>query len=386
MSRDELVAKGRSLGVERPELMTRVELGDEIIRRTQSDPGSQRSARGWLGIARDLVASVVESGLNLPDAAAVIRGDRAELPAKVPAPVATVTLAEIYATQGHVDRALNMLNEVLEREPEHPAARALLARLQEQPSKRGASPRLEQPELDFEPHPSDPPPAVQPPPAAPEPELRVAAASEPEPTPEHRVEPEPRAASEPEPRVAPEPEPPPEPEPRVAAAPELAPEPERAAAAPEPRPAAEPELPAPPDALPAAVPVPSAPPSLLVLRTHSSHPVVCWEVASLEVPEEGARLEIECLGFAVVGARPERREVTLQIDSLRGRLELPQFDSHTIVRAALGYRSSGAFVPVAIGSELVLRDDAIDVCFRPPLSQSEALSAAERALVASFAN
>jgi hypothetical protein len=70
---------------------------------------------------------------------------------------------------------------------------------------------------------------------------------------------------------------------------------------------------------------------------------------------------------------------------LRGRLELSQFDAHTIVRAALGYRSSGAFVPVAIGSELVLRDDAIDVCFRPPLSPSDALSSAERALVESFA-
>jgi len=129
MSRDELVAKARALGVERPELMTRVELGDEIVRRTQLDPATQRGARGWLGVARDMVASVVESGLNLPDAAALIRGDRGDLDARGPAPVATVTLAEIYATQGHVERAFTMLEEVLAKEPDHPAALALQARL-----------------------------------------------------------------------------------------------------------------------------------------------------------------------------------------------------------------------------------------------------------------
>jgi hypothetical protein len=40
-----------------------------------------------------------------------------------------VTLAEIYAAQGHFDRALNMLEEVLKREPEHEVARALRERL-----------------------------------------------------------------------------------------------------------------------------------------------------------------------------------------------------------------------------------------------------------------
>jgi len=129
MSRDELVAKARALGVERPELMTRVELGDEIVRRSQLDPATQRGARGWLGVARDMVASVVESGLNLPDAAALIRGDRGDLDARGPAPVATVTLAEIYATQGHVERAFTMLEEVLAKEPDHPAALALQTRL-----------------------------------------------------------------------------------------------------------------------------------------------------------------------------------------------------------------------------------------------------------------
>jgi len=45
--------------------------------------------------------------------------------------VPTVTLAEIYAAQGHKQRAVETLRRVLEREPEHVAARALLAKLED---------------------------------------------------------------------------------------------------------------------------------------------------------------------------------------------------------------------------------------------------------------
>jgi hypothetical protein len=329
--------------------MTRVELGDEIVRRTQSDPSSQRSARGWLGIARDLVASVVESGLNLPDAAAVIRGDRTELETKVPAPVATVTLAEIYATQGHVDRALSMLDEVLAREPEHPAAAALRERLREQPTKRGSAPRVVVEEVaEVAPVTEEPVTLSQ------EPAAVVAAPP---------AEPEPVAAT-----VAPS----------YSDSPEAASE----VAAPSAEVAVSTE---PASQTPDITPAPPVKPALLVLRTPRAHPLVCWELASLEVPDQGVRLEIECLGFAVVNARPERREVTLQLDSLRGSAELSQFDQRTVVRAALGYRASGAFVPVAIGTELLLHGDAIDVAFRPPLRPSEGLTPAERALIQSFA-
>ncbi len=107
MSRDELVARARALGATRPEVMTRVELRDEIIRLSEPDTAAQRRSRGWLGVARDLVASVVESGLNLRDAAAAIRGDqRSDQEWLGPPPVATVTLAEIYVAQGHPERAL----------------------------------------------------------------------------------------------------------------------------------------------------------------------------------------------------------------------------------------------------------------------------------------
>jgi hypothetical protein len=126
LSRQELIERALRFGVPRPELMTRVELCDEIVRRSETDPAERKRARGWLGIARDLLASVVEQGLHLPDAAALIRGDVSlELGARAPAPVATVTLSEIYAAQGHLDRAVKMLDQVLEKEPDHDPARAL---------------------------------------------------------------------------------------------------------------------------------------------------------------------------------------------------------------------------------------------------------------------
>src|SRR5688572_21533562 len=133
LSREDLILRARARGVQRPEQMTRVELRDEIVRLSEPDLERQRRTRGWLGVARDLLASVVESGLNLPDAAAAIRGDaKADIDLQGPPPVATVTLAEIYAAQGHYDRALHMIDEVLRREPEHATALKLRKRLIEE--------------------------------------------------------------------------------------------------------------------------------------------------------------------------------------------------------------------------------------------------------------
>jgi hypothetical protein len=121
-SRNELVEQARALGMDRPERMTRVELVDEIIRRT-TPVAEQAEARGLFGVARSMLASVVESGLNLPEAASVIRGNvTASVPLGNQAPVATVTLAEIYAAQGHKARAIRMIDEVLRAEPDHQEA------------------------------------------------------------------------------------------------------------------------------------------------------------------------------------------------------------------------------------------------------------------------
>jgi hypothetical protein len=122
LNRDELIAKARQLGAKRAELLTRPELRDEIIRLSADSEEEGRRARGWFGVARDLVASVVGQGLNLPDTADLIRGVHVFSP-KAAAPVATVTLAEIYAAQGHVTKALDLLDEVLVKEPDHEAAR-----------------------------------------------------------------------------------------------------------------------------------------------------------------------------------------------------------------------------------------------------------------------
>lgn len=125
-SRSELIARAELLGVEKATLLTRAELCDEIVRRTVSDPVERRIARGLLGLARDLVASVVERGLHLPEAAAKIRAISVRVPAPlVKPPIATVTLAEIYAAQGHRIKALRVLEEVLAKEPDHAAARQL---------------------------------------------------------------------------------------------------------------------------------------------------------------------------------------------------------------------------------------------------------------------
>ena len=70
LSRSDLIAKAEDLGVEKANVLTRAELADEILRRSVSDPIERRMVRGLLGIARDLVARVVERGLHLPDAAA----------------------------------------------------------------------------------------------------------------------------------------------------------------------------------------------------------------------------------------------------------------------------------------------------------------------------
>jgi hypothetical protein len=140
LGREQLIQEARRFGVRRPEVMTRVELIDEVLRLATPNPVERKRVRGWLGVARDLVADIVEQGLNLPDAAALIRGDVKFEPLKpVQPPVATVTLAEIYGAQGHFQKALAMLNEVLAKEPDHDAARKLRDRLEREGGAGGRS-------------------------------------------------------------------------------------------------------------------------------------------------------------------------------------------------------------------------------------------------------
>lgn len=156
LDRESLVARAQESGIRRARILTRPELIDELLR---SDPGADESelkkTRGFFGRARDLVARVVERGLHLPDAADRIR-TMGTLPASVPRTepqaVPTVTLAEIYAAQGHPKRAIATLKLVLDREPDHAAARALLARLEDTAYVPPPPPLPPEPEVEPDPH------------------------------------------------------------------------------------------------------------------------------------------------------------------------------------------------------------------------------------------
>jgi hypothetical protein len=171
LSRSDLIAKAEELGVEKANVLTRAELSDEILRRSVSDPIERRLVRGLLGIARDLVARVVERGLHLPDAAEKIRSVRMRDFAPPKPPIATVTLAEIYAAQGHRTRALSVLDEVLSKEEDHAAARDLRDKIVASPEDepvmppepeepisedRGGSPTLHEATNDVQASPAEP--------------------------------------------------------------------------------------------------------------------------------------------------------------------------------------------------------------------------------------
>jgi hypothetical protein len=132
LSRVELLRLAQSLGVSDADVMTRAELRAAIGTAQRPEPAPVDAYPiTWVSVARRLVARVVERGLNLPDAAALIRGDtKLSTPPKAAPPVATVTLARIYAAQGHLDRAIVTLNEVLKSDPDHELARELCMQLE----------------------------------------------------------------------------------------------------------------------------------------------------------------------------------------------------------------------------------------------------------------
>jgi hypothetical protein len=130
LDRDALIAHAEMVGVTRARILTRPELVDEVLlRRAAAGDRTARRARGLFGRARDLLARVVELGLNLPEAADLLRGGPPAPPRPPSAALPTVTLAEIYAAQGHRERAVTTLRDVLAREPDHAEAGRLLTRL-----------------------------------------------------------------------------------------------------------------------------------------------------------------------------------------------------------------------------------------------------------------
>lgn len=165
LDRESLVARAQEAGIRRARILTRPELVDELLR---SDPSADekelKKTRGFFGKARDLVARVVERGLHLPDAADRIR-TLGTLPPSVPRTepqaVPTVTLAEIYAAQGHSKRAIATLKLVLDREPDHAAAKTLLAKLEDSGYVAPAPPLPPEPEVEPDPR-AEPEPDEEP--------------------------------------------------------------------------------------------------------------------------------------------------------------------------------------------------------------------------------
>ena len=134
LSREALIERAEALGVRRARFLTRPELVDEILLAESKVEGDKRGVtRGMFGVARDLLARLVERGLHLPDAAERIRGANAPpRPRMQASSIPTVTLAEIYAAQGHHTRAVETLERLLREEPDHEEAQQMLERLRKQ--------------------------------------------------------------------------------------------------------------------------------------------------------------------------------------------------------------------------------------------------------------
>ncbi|HEX2876723.1 MAG TPA: hypothetical protein VHP33_35975 [Polyangiaceae bacterium] len=356
LSREDLILRARARGVERPEQMTRVELRDEIVRRSEPDLERQRRTRGWLGVARDLLASVVESGLNLPDAAAAIRGDgKGEHDFQGPPPVATVTLAEIYAAQGHYEQSLRMLDEVIEREPEHATARTLRERIAEERD-LGPGRRRKVVEAKAETIVTPQPPAVAPvAPVAPAPTPPpVAAAPVPAPAAVPVAVTEPVAVTVAEPVVAAVAAPVAVPVAAPAAVPVAAPAPAPAPAAVQP--VAAPAAVATSTPAAAEEAAPELSPALLVLHT-SNRAFVYWRLPSFS----------DALRLRAVTVSPQQNGLSIDeqehpILGAVGGFWLSRFSPGSEVRAVVGELSSDGFSPLAVARVF---DSAADLSFDP---------------------
>jgi hypothetical protein len=391
MNREQLIAEAERLGVPRPRVLTQPELMDEIITRTTTGDRERAKARGWLGRARDLLANVVERGLHLPEAARVLRspGSERAWPAPPP-PLPTVTLAEIYAAQGHLDRAVAVLDEVIAREPDHREAHALRARFVEQAqrsrSRAGKAAAADEAS-------KSPPSMTEPPATRASPEASVPAearravaetkpASEPvkrAPLPVHEpfgpvTSPSPAASAQDEGEASPletdtMASGPPSAMTEVAASDPLA-ETMDAIASTEPavaaaEPAAEAAEPA-AEAAEAAEPAPLDEPALpdryevdevVAIAVDPRTIYLYWEVRATTLAHARARRPDGWLGIRVAsvtasweGPRVDTRD--LRVDALYGDRFLRDVQPGSNVRVSVGWRTDDAFEPLAVGVEV----------------------------------
>ena len=363
LSREELITHASQLGVPRPRVLTQPELMDEIISRTAKSEREKTKARGWLGRARDLLAQVVEKGLHLPEAARVLRSgadDRAW--PTPPPPLPTVTLAEIYAAQGHLERAIAVLDEVLTREPEHAEAHGLRSRFVEQSkarSRRGPDVKIDSTApVSFAVSASPPTKPGAPQPPAPEPELpRPITPAQPEI--HHPVVEKPE---QPKPEIAPQPSKPEievpstsrsgvDPVAARAAAPVAAP----AVAALAEEPTAGENL---DEALEeAALPERYDVDEIVALAVDPFTLYFYWEVRATSLARAQARRPSGWLAVRIAGVTaswngPVTRVRDLRADSLYGDRFLRDIEPGSNIRVSVGWQSGDEFEPFAVGLEV----------------------------------
>ncbi len=352
LSREELVAHAERLGIPRPRVLTAPELIDEIISRTEAHPGRRGRERGWLGKARDLLARVVEKGLHLPEAARAIRTQapmNKDWP-NPPPPLATVTLAEIYAAQGHLDRAIAVLDEVLAREPDHKEAKALRARYVEQTQRSKPKPSRV---TDIEPAADAAEPGesanttVLEDPAPPEPEEAAPPAN----TREFETNTSEIPAAEP-----------------GEAAPAIALEEEAAVAAPVEEaaaaaPSTETETATATEPLPQAAPLELEEPAdineVVAIPVDPRTIYVYWEVraetlAKAKARHEDGSLILRCVSITPTWDGPVHTTRDVPVEELFGDGFLRDMLPGSDIRVTVGYIAKGQFEPFAIGQELAL--------------------------------
>ncbi len=313
LSREELIARAEAVGVVRPRSLTIPELIDDILSATQR--GADRK-RGWFGRARDLLTSVIDRGLAGEPRAR--RGDgRPAAPA--PPPLPTVTLAEIYAAQGHLERAITTLDQVLAKEPGHSDAEGLRTRFREQLQKT---------------KPSTPPPVMEaklePVPAVAEPSAPFLAGHEKFPLSDSAGKPGEFSRAEPtaEPSATAEP----------------APTPQQA-------------LDEPADSPVEAAETAFETDEIVALAVDPTTLYLYWEVR----PESLARLRADHPTGALTvraasvvasdgGARSDVRDV--RVDALFGELFVHGIEPQANVRVSIGFKHDAGFAPIAVGVEL----------------------------------
>lgn len=325
LDRESLVQRAQAAGLKRARVLTRPELIDELVRRgPQVEPSQLKRSRGFFGLARDLLSRVVERGLHLPDAAERFRQVLSEPAPQVPRPepqaIPTVTLAEIYAAQGHQQRAIDTLMRVLEAEPDHVAARALLEKLQ---GKDYVPPR----------EPMPPEPEYEPPPEDDEEEIDEAAIETPRMLPREEREEQVVDAAPARPAVQ-------SPFIRRIAVPREEPPEEASISQPEPLTVA----------LPAAEIA-----HLLEDRCIAIGSYVWWQLsAASEKLAQESFFFVRVLTIVPTWDGPQVSARDLAADPKAGELVLRDLPANAVVRIAVGFMPEGEFVPVAHSPALEL--------------------------------